>query len=145
MQTLLNKALYIANTFDVSTLDNQAVVYSISFMPNEKNKELALEYVKNNHEARMLDDTPCGQSLIMLGLNGKVNEIAEEITKVWMIASRRYIENASGNINAFVEGADERSTFYSTELQEILNNPQIKSINWIDKFEFAKNFKPQRY
>ena len=144
-KNLINKALEIANNFDVSTLKDGAVVYSVSFMPSEKNKELAFDFLKKNTCAKMLDDTPCGKALIELGLNGKVNDVCEEITNIWKIASKRYIACASGNINAFVDNADERSTFYSTELNEIINNPNIFTINGIDKFLFAKTFKPMRY
>jgi hypothetical protein len=145
MQQIINKALEIATSFDVSTPINGAVVYSISFMPDEKNKELAIKYVKENQNAMMLDDTPCGRALIELGLNGKVDKVADEITNIWKIASKRYIESASGNINAFVDRADERSTFVSTELNKILENNKISTINGIDKFEFASTFKSYRY
>ncbi len=145
MLELINKALFIAQNEDVSTCSDCVVLYSISFMPNEKNKLLAQEYLRQNINAKILDDTPCGKSLIALGLNGKVNEVGEEINKVWRIASKRFIEKASGNITAFVEGADERSTFYATELKEILKNDKILTINNIDKFEFYKKFIPCRY
>lgn len=145
MQKLINDAKNVANTFDVSTPKDCAVVYSVSYMPNEKNKELALEYLKNNSSAKILDRTPCGKALIDLGLHGKVNEIATEITNIWKIASTRFVTNASGNVVAFVDGADERSTFYSVELKEILKNPAITKINGIDKFVFAKNFTFTRY
>ena len=145
MLELINKALFIAQNEDVSTCSDCVVLYSISFMPNEKNKLLAQEYLRQNINAKILDDTPCGKSLIALGLNGKVNEVGEEINKVWRIASKRFIEQASGNITAFVEGADERSTFYTTELKEILENDKILTINKIDKFEFYKKFTPYRY
>ena len=145
MKNKIDEALEIANTKDVSTLVDCAVVYSISFMPDEKNKIEALEYLAKNKNAKMLDMTDCGKALIALGLNGKVNEVHEAITNVWKIASKRFIGNASGDIKAFVEGADERSTFYSTELKEILDNSKILTINGIDKFIFAKSFRPQRY
>ena len=145
MQKLINDAKNVANTFDVSTDKNCAVVYSVSYMPSEKNKELALAYLKNNKCAQILDDTPCGKALIDLGLHGKVNEIADEISNLWRIASTRFITKASGNIVAFVDGADERSTFYSVELKEILKNPSITKINGIDKHIFADNFIFHRY
>ncbi|MCM1324745.1 MAG: hypothetical protein NC218_11550 [Acetobacter sp.] len=145
MQQLLNKALEIAETYDVSTIPNQAVVYSVSYMPTNENKEKALDYVHSVAEAKMLDDTPCGKALTALGLDGKVNEVGAEVTRVWRIASTRYIAAAAGNINAFVDAADERSTFCTTELAEILQNEHITHINGIDKFVFAKKFQPQRY
>lgn len=145
MSDILTQAMKIAQTYDVSTVLNGAVVYSVSYMPHDKNKQQAWAFVKSQTNAKMLDDTPCGKALINLRLDGKVNEVGEEITKIWRVASSRFIAAASGNINAFVEGADERSTFCTTELSEILKNPNITKINGIDKTEFAENFTPQHY
>ncbi len=145
MQNLLNKALEIAEHEDVTTVPDGAVVYSVSYMPHDDNKKQAKAYVAVHAEAKMLDNTPCGKALIALGLDGKVNEVGEEITHIWRVASSRYIAAASGNIHAFVEGADERSTFCTTELAEILNNPNITHINGSDKLTFAKNFHPRHY
>lgn len=145
MQNLLNKAFEIAMHEDTTTAHNGAVVYSVSYMPHDENKKQAKAFIAKHNEAKMLDDTPCGKALIALGLDGKVNEVGEKITQIWRIASSRYIASASGNIHAFVAGADERSTFYTTELTEILKNPNITHINGIDKSEFAQNFTPQHY
>lgn len=145
MTNLLHKAYEIAEKEDVSTLPDRAVVYSVSYMPDSENKKRAEDFVKSTPGARMLDDTPCGRALIALGLDGRVDEVGEEITKIWKLASSRYIGAASGNINAFVDGADERSTFCSTELHEIINNPKITSINGIAKTVFAQNFQPAHY
>ena len=145
MRDLLLKALEIAKNGDVKTPKNCAVVYSVSFMPNDDNKIQALDYVKNNPKAMMLDNTPCGKALIELGLDGKVNDVGEEITNIWKIASSRYIKEASGNIMAFVNGADERSTFCQVELGEIINNPNILCINNIEKKQFVLQFKKYRY
>ena len=145
MNNLIEQAYQIAQKEVVKTKPNCAVVYSVSYMPNSKNKEDAKAYIKTHADAQMLDDTPCGKALIALGLDGRVDEVGEEITKIWREASSRYIREASGNINAFVEGADERSTFCTTELQEIINNPHITQINGIEKEVFAQNFIPQRY
>lgn len=141
----LDKAWIIAKTYDVSTPKDGAVVYSISYMPTDENKKEAEKFVKEHPNAKMLDNTPCGKALISLGLDGKVNEVGEIITKIWRVASSRYIEAASGNIQAFVSGADKRSTFCTTELAEIMKNSQITDINGIDKDTFFKNFKPQKY
>ena len=143
--SLLKQALEIAETADVTTLPDMAVVYSVSYMPSDDNKIKAKEFVAAHPDAKMLDDTPCGKALIALGLDGKVNEVGEDITKIWRIASSRYIKAASGNINAFVEGADKRSTFCTTELEEILQNPNITRINGIEKSRFAATFTPKQY
>lgn len=145
MNNLIAEAYAIAQNESVATKPNSAVVYSVSFMPNSKNKDDAKKFISEHQDAQMLDDTPCGQALIGLGLDGRVDEVGEEITKIWKIASSRYIKAAKGNINAFVEGADKRSTFCSTELQEIMENPNITTINGIDKKVFAQNFHPKFY
>ena len=50
------------------------------------------------------------------------------------------IAMTSGNITAFVTGADKRSTFVSVELPLLLQNDKIYKINGQDKFIFAKQF-----
>lgn len=145
MPNLLSRAREIAENADVTTVPNGAVVYSVSYMPNDENKVHAKAFLKQNPAAKMLDDTPCGKALIAMGLDGKVNEVGEEITQIWRTASSRYIAAASGNIHAFVEGADVRSTFCTTELAEILKNQNITHINSQDKLSFASAFKPKRY
>lgn len=145
MNTKIEQAFNIAQTYDVSTPKDGAVVYSVSFMPTDDNKKDAERFVKEHPSAKMLDDTPCGKALIALGLDGKVNEVGETITKIWRIASERYIKAASGNIHAFVEGADERSTFCTTELTEIIKNTNISHINGVEKRQFAAVFVPKKY
>lgn len=145
MNELIKKARDIAETYDVSTQSDSAVVYSVSFMPTDENKQKAKAFIKENPTAKMLDDTPCGKALIALGLDGKVNEVGKEITEIWRIASSRYIKEASGNIHAFVEGADARSTFCTTELSEIMENPQITYINGVEKSLFSNTFIPKHY
>ena len=136
MNNKIEQAFNIAQTYDVTTPKDGAVVYSVSFMPTDENKKEAEKFVKEYPVAKMLDDTPCGKALIALGLDGKVNEVGETITKIWRIASERYIKAASGNIHAFVDGADERSTFCTTELAEIMKNSKITHVNGIEKAIF---------
>ncbi len=145
MSSLLNKAWMIAEKESVSTPPGMAVVYSISYMPHSENRTLARAYTAAVEGAMLLDDTPCGKALVTLGLNGRVDEVAAEITAVWKKASSRFIAAASGNIAAFVNGADERSTFCTVELHEIMANPRITHINGIEKSLFAANFHPKRY
>ncbi|MBR2273645.1 MAG: hypothetical protein IJ864_02285 [Alphaproteobacteria bacterium] len=145
MENKLEQALNIAQTYDVTTPKDGAVVYSISFMPTDENKKDAERFVKEHPFTKRLDDTPCGKALIALGLDGKVNEVGETITKIWHVASERYIKAASGNIHAFVEGADERSTFCTTELAEIMKNSKITHINGVEKRQFIAVFEPKKY
>ena len=137
----LEEALKIAQTADVSTPPNSVVLYSISYQPTDENKRSALEYMQNHHECFMLDNTPCGQKLMAMGLKTDNHNPPQELMKIWAVASKRFIEAASGNITAFVENADPRSTFVSVELPLILQNQKVKCINGIDKFLFAEQFK----
>ena len=132
-------ALAVAKTYDVSTKPDSLVLYSISFLPTKENKIQAFEYVKSHPGTVMLDHTPCGIKMMDMGLeNGRCDLQEEEIAYLWKVASKRLLENASGNITAFVKNADERSVFRSMELPTILANENIKTINGQDKFEFAK-------
>lgn len=136
----LEEAYIIAETEDVSTPPNSVVLYSISYLPTRKNKDAAMAYLDEHKECYTLDDTPCGKKLIALGLETGSGCPDSEILKVWALASKRFIAAASGNVLAFVTGADPRSTFVSVELPHILQNENIKQINGEDKIVFAKRF-----
>lgn len=136
----LQKAFDIALTADVSSPRDCVVLYSISYQPTDINKKRAFEYINSHPEALMIDHTPCGKQLIALGLETGAENPPEELTKIWHIASERFIQNASGNITAFVENADKRSTFVTVELPLILQNDKINRINGEDKFVFAVRF-----
>lgn len=130
----------VAQKFSVATPINGVVLYSVSFLPTQENKELAFAYLKEHPEAMMIDQTECGQELIKLGLLNSSEQLsAEQTATIWKVASKRMISEARGNVVAFVKDADIRSVFRSTELPEILNNPHIPTINGIDKHLFAKN------
>ncbi|MBQ8481491.1 MAG: hypothetical protein IJ532_03040 [Alphaproteobacteria bacterium] len=140
MNEKLRQAFAIAQTADVLTPKDSVVLYSISYQPSDDNKRKAMEYLRLNPDKKMLDDTECGKKLIALGLETGNESPDAEILKVWAIASERFIKAATGNLTAFVDNADKRSTFVSVELPMILKNEQIKTINSIDKLEFAEKF-----
>ena len=77
MNNLIAEAYAIAQNESVATKADSAVVYSVSYMPNSKNKEDAKKFISEHQDAQMLDDTPCGQALIGLGLDGRVDEVGE--------------------------------------------------------------------
>ena len=135
---LLRKAMEIALTYDVQTSKDSGVVFSVSFQPSKENKIKAKEYVAQNKVSTILDYTPCGKALLELNLEdyAQNDDDMEKIAEVWRVASKRYIECASGNVTAFVDGADERSVFRMTEFPEIIKNPDILTINGIDKEVF---------
>lgn len=134
------RAIEIAETADVSSLPNSVVLYSVSYLPTKENKIKALEYLKAHKECITLDDTECGKMLIALGAETNFKAPEAELMKIWAIASERFIMGASGNVTAFVENADSRSTFRRIELPCLLKNEHITSINGIDKFVFAERF-----
>ena len=140
MRNLYSEALHVAQTYDVTTSKNSLVVYSVSFLSTKENRDKAFDYVKKHKKATMLDHTDCGAKLIEMGLNsGDCGLMQEEVMSIWGAALRRLIEQASGNITAFVEGADPRSTFITVEFPCILANPKIKTINGVAKEKFRRD------
>lgn len=133
-------AIKTAQTADVATPKDSAVVYSISFQPNAENREKAFAFVRQNPGKMLIEHTECGAKLVELGFEGSKTLNQEEAVMIWSVASRRFINAASGNLTAFVEGADPRSVFLTIELPNILSNPNIMTVNGVDKFEFAKRF-----
>jgi len=132
--------LHIAETFSVKTEKDQAVLYSISYQPTAKNKDMAYEYIKTHFGAQTLDDTPCGKELCNQGYATTMDIAPDALRKIWYTASERFIALASGNLTAFVEGADKRSTFCRIEVPAILKNDNIKTINGVDKHVFLKDY-----
>ena len=119
---LYKQAMTVAETFDVSSPENSVVLYSISYLPTTRNRDLAFDCVRSNPGKMMIEHTACGAELVRLGLDSadKCNLPSEQIAAVWKAASKRFIEAASGNVCAFVEKADRRSVFRSMELPTIL-------------------------
>lgn len=139
MQKLYEQAMQAAATDDVSTPPDSLVLYSISYLPTAENKDKAFAYLQTNPKAMMIDQTPCGQKLIALGMLEDVLP-KDQIVEIWKLASKRLIAAASGNVTAFVNKADKRSVFRQQELPGLLKNNKVKSINGMDKFAFAQRF-----
>lgn len=141
----LKEAFEIAHNEDVSSAPDSLVLYSISYLPTKENRDKAFEFVKKHPNKMMIEYTDCGAKLCELGLSASDDDkdLFDAIMNIWAIASRRFILQASGDVTAFVDGADTRSTFVQIELPNILKNPKILHINGIDKFEFAKKFIPE--
>ncbi|MBE6451156.1 MAG: hypothetical protein E7016_04245 [Alphaproteobacteria bacterium] len=135
----LSEGLTIARTFDVSSKKDSVVVYSISYQPTTKNRDDAIEFIKNNPDKMLIEHTDCGAKLVEMGFECLNTLGKEDIKMIWVEASRRFINAASGNITAFVENAHKDSVFMSVELPNILQNEKIETINNMDKNLFAKN------
>lgn len=140
MNAKLQQAWQIANSADVSTPENSVVLYSISYQPSDINKRKAMAYLEENPDKKTLDDTECGKKLIALGLETGNENPDAELLKIWALASERFIKAVRGNVTAFVDNADKRSTFVSVELPLLLQNENVQTINGIDKFKFAEKF-----
>ena len=136
----LNEGLIIARTFDVSSKKDLVVVYSISYQPTTKNRDDAIEFIKNNPDKMLIEHTDCGAKLVEMGFECLNTLGKEDIKMIWVEASRRFINSASGNITAFVDNAHPNSVFMSVELPNILQNNNILTINGIDKNIFAEQF-----
>lgn len=136
---LYDKAMKIAEAFDVSSNADCVVLYSISFLPTKENKDAAFEYIKNNPSSMMIDQTPCGNALneVLGDGDGFDEHDKQKVAEIWTVASKRFIAQARGNITAFVKNADPRSVFRSVELPAIMRNTAIKTINGIDKNQFT--------
>jgi hypothetical protein len=131
------EALNVAKNYSVATDESTVVLYSVSYLPTKENKDNAFKFVKENPKMKMIDHTECGVELERLGMcDMDCGLEIEQYFEIWNIASKRFIAEASGNINAFVKNADPKSTFRSVELAMILANDKIKLINNKDKWKF---------
>ncbi len=138
---LFKKAFRVAQDYDVSTPKDSIVVYSVSYLPTKENRDNAFSYVKQHPERVMIEHTDCGAKLVEMGLmSSDCGLSSDEIADIWSIASKRFIDSASGDVIAFVKGADKRSVFRTQELPAILNNEKITTINGENKFDFASRF-----
>ncbi|MBR1600372.1 MAG: hypothetical protein IJ677_02210 [Alphaproteobacteria bacterium] len=138
MNEQLQQALLIAKTADVYTPESSVVLYSISYQSSDINKRKAMEFLQKNSDKMTLDDTECGKKLMALGLETGNENPDAELLKIWAIASERFIKAAKGNVVAFVDNADKRSTFVTVELPLILQNKNIITINGKNKEQFVK-------
>lgn len=145
MKSLFLEGLKVAKTYDVCTPKDSLVVYSVSFLPNKKNRDDAFAYVNANRGKMMIEHTSCGAKLVEMGFASSDTGLNDDdVALIWKEASKRLIDEAAGNITAFVDNADPRSVFCSMELPALLGNSAVTTVNGIDKFEFAKNFKASK-
>ena len=145
MKSLFLEGLKVAKTYDVCTPKDSLVVYSVSFLPNKKNRDDAFAYVNANRGKMMIEHTPCGAKLVEMGFASSDTGLNDDdVALIRKEASKLLIDEASGNITAFVDNADPRSVFCSMELPALLGNSAVTTVNGIDKFEFAKNFKASK-
>lgn len=142
MKNLFAKALQVSRSYDVSTPENGAVLYSVSYLPTKENRDKAFAFATAHPDKMVIEHTDCGAKLVEMGLSSNDSGLtADEVAEVWCVASQRFIKAAAGEVTAFVDNADSRSVFRRMELPNILENPRLTTINGIDKLEFARKFK----
>jgi hypothetical protein len=134
--------LKIANNYSVDS-QGQAVFYSGD---NRKNQERALDYAQRTG-AIPLEHTKAGRKLEGIYQRNlkrypkhpvKARRMSDQIMTV---ASKRYAQNAHGNVKTFVCGARPKSVFRKTELRALIRNKKVTSINGVARRHFEKAFK----
>lgn len=102
-----------------------------------KNHVRALEYAKKT-DARLIDTTEAGKKLdgVYDRNNTRFDNEAHSMMlsrHVMKIASKRYAQQARGDIKTFVCGASPQSVFRKTELPALLVNQNVRSVNGISR------------
>ena len=140
----LSQAIEVAETGDVTAPKDGLILYTTSYQPTQKNKDDAFSYWREDAGSRiLLDVTPVGQALLAMDLFNPLHGLTrEQIYSPWFIAARRFVMAAKGNVTAFIEDADPRSTFACIELHSLHANNKISSMNGIPKKTWFQNVLP---
>jgi hypothetical protein len=110
------------NNLDMSTPPNKAVFYS-----GPGSQDVAFEH-KIATGKWTIEDTAGGKWLDSFDLYGfkKPSPITKsQADTIWMIASKKYAENASGEITLFVHGSSGNRIFYQHEFPTLQSNKKI--------------------
>lgn len=129
-------AKQIAKNGNVQVPKNGLVLYSISFLNVQKNKQKAYDYVKENPGKILAEDTLCGRELKKLMAKGTIAD-AGFWEEQWKTALLRVIAAAAGDVTIFADNADIRGKLLDIGIKAILANDEILTINKIDKFDFV--------
>lgn len=129
--------------FDVRTEPGQAVYYS-GILPESqrRNRELAERFCVNIGFSH-IGNTIGGKALTEYIAHDKSLSNSQR-ESLWAVASKRYAEQAVGDITAFVNGAEEHRVFYSVELPALLRNENVTSINSVPRAELLDLYNTQK-
>lgn len=132
-------ALDALENLSAETPKNGLVLYSVSYLKTQENKQKALSFVKNNPGKMLLEHTECGKRLLELGLDTIPDTPYDRLQQyeIWGEFLRKGIAAASGNVTAFVDSADACGKFLDVCVSAILDNDAIDTINDVNKFDFA--------
>ncbi|WP_306546015.1 hypothetical protein [Desulfobulbus sp.] len=87
-----------------------------------------------------LEDTTGGEFLISLQLNYPENDLLYMVARnLWDVLSSRFASAATGRIEIIAEGAFNDSVFRTVELETLLSNEKITTINGLDRDYFPSN------
>jgi hypothetical protein len=113
-----------AQTLDVSTKPNSAVVYS-----GPGNRANAEAFCGANPGKVTLEQTPGGSWLDSQKLFDDGSPLSQDQARqVWATLSQRYAQGASGNVVGFVKGASPTGIFETVEYPALQNNPDVTNV-----------------
>ncbi len=106
-------------------LDVNTELDSATFWSGKDNQQRATSFATNMHK-KTLEMTTGGEYLDSLDLFKK--SAYEQAVKPWDALSKRFAENASGDVYAFVEGTRPTSVFNRIEYLILIENPKVNEI-----------------
>lgn len=119
-QAALDYYLDLAEKLDVMTAISKSVFYS-----GPGNRKLAEQFAVAE-EKTTLEMTPGGKFLDDLKLFDQGSPLQpEQAMRVWSRLSRRYAEQAAGDVFCFVVGARPTGVFTTVELPELKKNRKV--------------------
>jgi len=127
------RALIRNGTFDFSTSKNGAVFWGTSMHKNINNMEIAQNWARRCGKTT-LEQTTGGQVLELLDLFSPNHKFeAWRAAKIWNMASTKFAEGASGDINVFNTGANRfgpwgERTWWRIEKPILQNNDSVSLI-----------------
>ena len=127
-QAAMNYYMVLAEQLDVTTGISKSVFYS-----GAGNRKLAEQFALAEDKVT-LEMTPGGKFLDDLKLFEQGSPLKpEQATKVWSRLSRRYAEQAAGDVFCFVSGARPTGVFITVELPELRKNRKVGSIYHVSR------------
>ena len=128
---LLDTATLIAEHADTRIEKNRTVLFSGSV------QEQAENFISNNDNHHVIHSCPAGAMLEMLDLfNPKTGLNRQDSYQPGNILAARLAEYARGDITAFIKDPHPNSTFRTVELNIIMQNKNVSTINKRDKYLF---------
>ncbi len=127
-QAAMNYYMVLAEQLDVTTGISKSVFYS-----GAGNRKLAEQFAIAE-DKMTLEMTPGGKFLDDLKLFEQGSPLKpEQATKVWARLSRRYAEQAAGDVFCFVAGARPTGVFTTVELPELRKNHKVGNIYHVSR------------